>query len=79
MITATTSSRKTDVSKLEFPRLLISNHGNIVLMISVNGPDGKGLCVVSGGGPHRTGEYSDSWDIREFSDYDGDLAISNTD
>ena len=57
-----------------FPKLMVSNKGNIVLFCEPK----KGT-VVYAQYKTVTGEWSDTWAMSEFIDYEGEVRLSNYD
>lgn len=58
--------------KVDFPKLMISEDGLVVLFHE----DKCGVVVYSRDGFH-IGNYSEEWDMDEFSYFEGELTLSN--
>lgn len=56
----------------QYPKLMKSNAGLIVLMVS----DKTGVVVV-GNDVWDRGHYADNWGICLFKDFDGEVTLSN--
>jgi hypothetical protein len=54
----------------QFPRLMISDNGEVVLFIST----GCGTSIV---GSNKMGEYSEYWDMSRFKLFTGKVELSN--
>ena len=62
----------------EFPKLMISNdNGNIILATDEDGNYLKGMIVESNDGSNIVGKWSDVWIKGYFSDYPGQVILSN--
>ena len=61
----------------EFPCLMKSNGGKVVLMTERSRDCGKGTVVDSGLGVHKVGYYSDSWSFRDFKPLQGKIILEN--
>lgn len=65
-------SKTNEISKIkDFPKLMISEDGDIVLF----GKFGHGVRV---GGSGQTGYISACWTMRKFSDYRGEVTLRNS-
>jgi len=62
----------------EFPKLMINkNNGAILLATDEDANYLKGIIVDSNGSPNIAGKWSDGWIKGYFSDYPGQVILSN--
>lgn len=61
------------VDMTRFPRLMISDSGNIVLFES----PGKGICLSEG--TPRGKAYGTAWNMSSFRDFEGTVILKNED
>lgn len=73
MITVKTTTREKQEPK-PFPKLMISDNGNIVLFTE---PDFGTLIVASSTIGEEIGYYHESWDTEVFTDYNEPITIQN--
>lgn len=60
--------------KEEFPRLMISSLGTIVLFVD----NAVGMAIIVGkDSPHDIGDYSKGWDRGDFTPFNGTITLSN--
>lgn len=60
-------------AEVPFPKLMISRKGTIVLFYEEH----CGTCLKSPLGNTPIGSYSRDWDMECFSDFDGEVTLSN--
>ena len=83
MITVTLGEAKTQ--KKPFPKLMISNLGQIILAIETNDTNEKenradlivGVLIVSNGYPIGGNGFTKAWDGNCFTDYNDPITIQN--
>lgn len=60
-------------NRTEFPKLMISTGGMIVLFESKT----SGAVVMEGSGHRIIGEYSKTWNLNLFTNFNGKVELSN--
>ena len=63
----------------EFPKLMISKKSGVILL-AIGAPDKvtlRGVIVESNTDHILVGQYTDAWDKASFSDYPGQVILSN--
>ena len=80
MITVTLGEAKTQ--EKPFPKLMISNLGQIILAIGTNEKENSanlivGVLIVSNGYPIGGNAFTKAWDGRSFTDYNEPITIQN--
>ena len=58
-----------------FPKLMVHQNTGRVLLFSNKA---EGTCVYKGSGIFRLGEHREHWSFREYSDYEGDVCLTNS-
>lgn len=69
-----------DISKQEisFPKLMVGSlSGTIVLMTSESKGYGTGTLVKEGFGLLAVGCFSETWDMKYFTDFNGSVTLTN--
>ena len=62
----------------EFPKLMISDYNGVILLATdEDGNYLKGMILDSNGGSNIVGKWSDGWIKGYFSDYPGQVILSN--
>lgn len=59
--------------ELPFPKLMVSNNGNVVLFVNSQ----EGFCVYSSPEFDRLFGLYDTWNISDFTDFNGSITLSN--
>ena len=63
-----------DIPSKPFPKLMISEHGTLVLFES----DEVGTIIYPGiNNTYKIGDYIDDWVMSLFKDFDGEVTLSN--
>lgn len=71
-INVTVKEEEETKKDLPFPKLMIARNGDLVLMLSVNGSDGDGVCLKG----HKI-HHDTCWSIENFADYPHPITLQN--
>ena len=75
IITSRTSSNTP--KEPEFPKLVISDDGDILLVISRKAYLYTGTLISESSGCSRVGSWSDGWVVGSWADYKGEVRLTN--
>lgn len=65
---------KAEVKEIQFPKLMISKDGNIVLFTELD----VGTLIKGEVGMNRGGDHYDGWNFENFHDYVGTITLENS-
>ena len=68
------TANKAEVKEIQFPKLMISEDGNIVLFTELY----VGTLVKGEAGMNIVGDHYDGWNMVNFHDYTGTITLENS-